>query len=95
MTLEKNSIHTAEITGYNREGMGLCPVYGQVVFVERGVRGDLCRLRIVKGLKNKAYARIEELLRPSEARQEAGCPAFPRCGGCDFWHMTYEEELFY
>ena len=35
---------------------------GQVVFVERGVRGDLCRLRIVKGLKNKAYARIEELL---------------------------------
>ena len=95
MTLEKNSIHTAEITGYTSEGMGLCRVDGQVVFVERGVRGDLCRLRIVKGLKNKAYARIEELLRPSEARQEAGCPAFPRCGGCDFWHMTYEEELYY
>ena len=76
--------------------MGLCRVDGQVVFVERGVRGDLCRPadRQRPG-KNKAYARIEELLRPSEARQEAGCPAFPRCGGCDFWHMTYEEELYY
>ena len=94
MSLEKNSIHEGIITGYESGGMGVCRLDGQVVFVERGVRGDRCRLRIVKALKNKAYARIEELLEPSPHRQEPCCPAFPKCGGCDFWHMQYEEELF-
>ena len=94
MSLEKNSIHEGIITGYESGGMGVCRLDGQVVFVERGVRGDRCRLRIVKALKNKAYARIEELLEPSPHRQEPDCPAFPKCGGCDFWHMQYEEELF-
>ena len=89
MSLEKNSIHEGIITGYESGGMGVCRLDGQVVFVERGVRGDRCRLRIVKALKNKAYARIEELLEPSPHRQEPCCPAFPKCGGCDFWHMQY------
>lgn len=95
MTLEKNSLHPAEITGYASDGMGICRIDGQVVFVERGVRGDLCTVRIVKALKNKAYGRIERLLEPSPHRMENDCPAYPRCGGCDFRHMTYEEELYY
>lgn len=95
MTLEKNSLHQAEITGYASDGMGICRIDGQVVFVERGVRGDLCMVRIVKALKNKAYGRMEQLLEPSPHRQENDCPAYPRCGGCDFRHFTYQEELFY
>lgn len=95
MNLTKNTIIEGEIIGYASDGMGLCRANGQVVFVERGVRGDRCRLRIVKALKNKAYARIEELLEPSPHRRTPACPVFPRCGGCDFWHMSYEEELYY
>ncbi len=95
MTLVKNSLHQAVVTGYASDGMGIARIDGQVVFVERGVRGDLCTVRIVKALKNKAYARIEQLLEPSAHRQPNDCPAYPRCGGCDFRHMRYEEELFY
>ena len=73
MNLTKNTIIEGEIIGYASDGMGLCRANGQVVFVERGVRGDRCRLRIVKALKNKAYARIEELLEPSPHRRT---PAF-------------------
>ena len=95
MNLTKNTIVQGEITGYASDGIGICRLEGQVVFVERGVRGDQCLLRIVKVLKNKAYARIEQLLEPSPYRQIPACPAFPKCGGCDFWHMSYEEELYY
>lgn len=95
MNLTKNAIAEGEIVGYSSDGMGICRLEGQVVFVERGVRGDRCRLRIVKALKNKAYARIEELLTPSPWRRQPECPVFPKCGGCDFWHMDYEEELYY
>lgn len=95
MNLTKNTIVESEITGYSSEGMGICRLEGQVIFVERGVRGDKARLRIVKALKHKAYARIEQLLEPSPHRQAPACPVFPQCGGCDFWHMSYEEELYY
>ena len=95
MNLTKNAIVEGEITGYASDGMGVCRLEGQVVFVAQGVRGDKCRLRVVKALKNKAYARIEALLEPSPHRQTPACPVFPKCGGCDFWHMRYEEELFY
>ena len=44
MSLGKNSIHEGIITGYESGGMGVCRLDGQVVFVERGVRGDRCRL---------------------------------------------------
>lgn len=95
MNLTKNAIVEGEITGYASDGMGVCRLEGQVVFVAQGVRGDKCRLRVVKALKNKAYARMEALLEPSPHRQTPACPVFPKCGGCDFWHMRYEEELFY
>ena len=37
--------------------------------------------------------RKENLIKPSEKRVKNICPVFPRCGGCDFRHISYEEEL--
>ena len=91
--LRKNQLYTAEITGYTAEGLGVARVDGQVVFVHGGVRGEVCRLRVMKVLKHLAYARVEEVLTPSPARVEPDCPHYPACGGCDFRHITYAEEL--
>lgn len=91
--LEKNQLHTVTITGYNAEGMGIARVESQVVFVHGAVRGEQCIIRILKVLKHIAYARVEEILLLSEGRQEVDCPHYPVCGGCDFRHITYEEEL--
>ncbi len=91
--LEKNQLHTAEITGYTAEGLGVARVNGQVIFVHGGVRGETCAVRILKVLKNAAFARTEEVIQGSEHRQAPGCPHYPACGGCDFRHITYEEEL--
>ncbi len=63
------------------------------VFVKGAVRGELCRIKLLKVLKNAAFARIEEILEPSEHRRQPDCPYFGRCGGCDFRHMDYAEEL--
>lgn len=91
--LQKNQLHTAIITGYTAEGLGVARISGQVVFVHGGVRGETCSVRILKVLKNIAYARVEEVQEPSPARLEPDCPHFPACGGCDFRHVSYEEEL--
>ena len=91
--LRKNDIRQALITGYSEEGLGVARIGGQVVFVHGGVRGEVCSVRILKVLKNVAFARVEAVLEPSPFRQAPDCPHYPACGGCDFRHLTYEEEL--
>ena len=91
--LQKNQIHTVTVTGYTAEGLGVARAEGQVVFIHGGVRGEECAVRILKVLKNVAYGRVEEILTRSPARREPDCPHYPACGGCDFRHVSYEEEL--
>ena len=93
LQLQKNQLHTATVTGYTAEGLGVARVDGHVVFVHGGVRGEDCVIRILKVLKNTAYGRVEEVLAPSPARREPDCPHWPACGGCDFRHISYAEEL--
>ena len=91
--LEKNQLHTVTITGYSSEGLGIARVNGRVVFVHNAVRGEICTVRILKVLKNAAFARVEKILERSAGRMEPDCPHYPACGGCAFRHLTYAEEL--
>ena len=91
--MQKNQLYTAAITGYTAEGLGVARVEGQVVFVHGGVRGEVCAVRILKVLKSTAFARAEKILERSPARRQPDCPHYPACGGCDFRHISYEEEL--
>ena len=91
--LEKNQIHEAVITGCTSEGQGVARVAGQAVFVKGALPGERCRIRILKAGKTAVYARIEELLTPSPHRIQPDCPCYGKCGGCDFRHVDYPEEL--
>ncbi len=92
--VEKNKPREGVIEGYTAEGMGVARIEGMAVFVPRSVRGDRLLIKPVKVNKNYAYGIIERILEPSPHRTEPKCPSFALCGGCDFLHMTYEEELF-
>jgi len=84
-----------EITDYSSEGEGVARLPdGRVAFVELGVRGDKCSINITKDSKRFCRAKIVELIEPSVHRQEPDCPVFGKCGGCDFRHITREEELY-
>jgi len=92
-TLMKNQIHTVTIDGYTSEAYGVCRIDGRAVFVPRALAGEIWRIRIVKVTETAVYARGEELLSASPARRDPACPYFGKCGGCDTWHMSYDEEL--
>ena len=93
MELAKNQEHTVTIEGYGEGGMGVARIDGRVVFVHGALRGEKCRVLILKTLKSVAFAKVLEVLEPSSERMESDCPYFPRCGGCTYRHIRYEEEL--
>ena len=86
--LQKNQRHVVTVEGYSSEGLGVARIEGQVVFVHGGVRGETCAVRLMKVLKHVAFARVEEVLSPSEGRMEPDCPHYPACGGCQLRHLT-------
>ena len=90
---QKNAVHELEILNYTAEGMGVARLDGRVVFVPHTIRGERWMVRLEKVNKNVAWGRGVELLTPSPERIDPGCPLAGKCGGCQFRHMTYTEEL--
>ena len=86
--------YTVTVTGYGSGGDGIARLDdGRVVFIRNAARGDILEVKLTKVQPRSAKAEIVRILSPSECRIEPDCPVFPECGGCDFRHITYEEEL--
>jgi 23S rRNA (uracil1939-C5)-methyltransferase len=74
-------------------GNGVARLNGFVVFVRRGLPGDLVRARVTKVKRNHAEALAVDVLRPSPLRVDAPCSHYPACGGCRFQDLAYEEQV--
>ena len=92
--LRENSIYTATVEGYSSEGLGIVRIDGAVVFVPQALRGETVDVKITKVMKTAAAGKVVKLHQPSPERTKPECPYFGRCGGCDFQHMSYTEELW-
>lgn len=91
--MEKNQIIELEIEAIGSEGEGLAHVDGYTLFIKDTVPGDKIRARLTKLGKTYGYAKCEEVLEASDKRIESECPISKRCGGCQFQHLVYSEEL--
>src|SRR6185503_18116088 len=74
-------------------GNGVARLNGFVVFVRRGLPGDLVRARVTKVKRGFAEALATEVLEPSGERVEAPCAHYPACGGCRFQDLAYESQV--
>ncbi len=91
--MNKNDIVPLRIDSLTNEGSGVGRYDGMVVFVPFTAVCDELDVRIVKCGKSYCYGRIESIRTPSPDRAEPDCPAFGKCGGCVFRHISYEAEL--
>jgi 23S rRNA (uracil1939-C5)-methyltransferase len=91
---KKNELVTLTISGYASDGAGVSRMEdGRVIFVKGALLGEVCRVQLLKVGKTAAWGRVEEVLSASPERRVPDCPYYPRCGGCQLRHMSYEEEL--
>ena len=66
---------------------------GWVVMVPFTLPGERVRVRVYRNHKNFSEADLLEVLTPSPHRIAPHCGLFGRCGGCQYQHLTYAEQL--
>jgi tRNA/tmRNA/rRNA uracil-C5-methylase (TrmA/RlmC/RlmD family) len=91
------TIHDVAVNG------GVARHEGEVVFLPYTIARERVRARVMEMRKNFAVGELVEVLAPSPHRVAPRCPYFgPRpaapncplpCGGCQYQHITYSEQL--
>ena len=91
---KKNEKIKVNITAMTLEGMGIARLEGGfVIFVQDAAEGDVLEVLVMKVQKSYAYAKIIKIISPSPDRVTPLCPHYKVCGGCAFWHISYDAEL--
>lgn len=74
-------------------GDGLGFVDGKACFVERTLPGEKVVARVLTEKPNFMKAKLLRVLEPSPLRILPPCPYVEHCGGCQYQHLPYAEEL--
>ncbi|MCX7680120.1 MAG: class I SAM-dependent RNA methyltransferase [Spirochaetes bacterium] len=74
-------------------GFGLGFHYNTAIFVWGSIPGEIVEVKITKQHSSYAFAEIVKIHRSSPHRIFPACPNFGICGGCDYLHMEYSQEL--
>ena len=80
--MQKNESVTVTIQDMGVNGEGIGRVNGYTLFIKDAVIGDVVEARVTKAKKNYGYARLMNIITPSEHRVKPVCKFARKCGGC-------------
>ena len=82
---------TIEDIGFGGEGVGRMGEF--VVFVPFVAPGETVEVELTEVKKRFGRARLIHMLEASPERVAAPCRYFGACGGCQYQHLAYPEQL--
>jgi tRNA/tmRNA/rRNA uracil-C5-methylase (TrmA/RlmC/RlmD family) len=82
---------TIDDLAFGGEGVGRCGEF--VVFVPFVARGETVEVELTEVKARFGRARLVKVLQPSPDRVVPPCPYFGDCGGCQYQHISYPEQL--
>ena len=91
--IKKNNEYVVDIIDNGFEGEGIAKIDNFTIFVKGAIKGEKVKILILKVNSSYAFAKIQEIITPSEHRCSEDCTSYKRCGGCDLRHITYEKTL--
>ena len=74
-------------------GAFLARLEGKAIFVPLTLSGEQARVRIVQSKPGYATAEVEKIVRAAPERIAPACPHFGACGGCNYQHTDYANQL--
>lgn len=87
-----SDVHIIDIA---EEGKGVAKHDEMVMFIEKGIPGDIVDVELMRKKKSFLEGRVVALKKPSEHRATPFCPHFGVCGGCKWQHMNYDAQLVF
>jgi 23S rRNA (uracil1939-C5)-methyltransferase len=88
---------TIEKMIYGGDGLARMPAdakgKGKAVFVPFVLPGEQVEASLRNEKPGYAQARLEKVVTASPQRIEPNCPYFQQCGGCNYQHTDYENQL--
>ena len=84
---------TSQLSSLDSQPTTHPPSGGWVVMVPFTLPGERVRARVFRNHKNFSEADLLSVLTPSPHRVAPGCPLFGRCGGCQYQHLDYTQQL--
>lgn len=94
--MQKNEMIEILITSIGYDGAGMAKRKDLDLFVPRSLPGNAVRVKIKNIRPHSAEGELVKIIKPSVKRVEPGCSAFENgCGGCQWLHMEYGEQLFW
>jgi 23S rRNA (uracil1939-C5)-methyltransferase len=88
---------TIEKQIYGGEGLARLPQgeggRGKSIFVPFVLEGERVEAAVVEQKQGFARAHLQTIVEPSSRRVAPGCPYFAACGGCQYQHTDYENQL--
>jgi 23S rRNA (uracil1939-C5)-methyltransferase len=91
--IKKNSEYIVDIIDNGFEGEGIAKIDNFTIFVKGAIKGEKVKILILKVNSSYAFAKIQEIITPSEHRCSEDCISYKRCGGCDLRHISYDKTL--
>ena len=74
-------------------GEGVGRIEDFVVFVPLVIEGEEVEAKIIEVKKSFARGELVKIIKPSKIRINAECEYFGDCGGCQYQHISYDEQL--
>lgn len=91
--VEKNKEYEVDIIDNGYDGEGIAKIDDFTIFINGAIKGEKCKILIVKVNKSFAFAKLIEVIKKSENRVDSDCSTYKRCGGCSLRHIKYNETL--
>lgn len=91
--IKKRDVIEIKIDSLAYGGEGVGKVDGYTVFVPDSAPGDVLAVEIISAQKSYAKGKIVEIIEPSASRIKPACGLAKTCGGCNWQHIDYKEQL--
>jgi 23S rRNA (uracil1939-C5)-methyltransferase len=84
---------TIEISAMTFGPYGVGHLDGKAVMVAHAAPGDVVEIETRENRRDYAIGELRKIVSAGPGRRTAPCPYLPRCGGCDWQHLTYAAQL--
>lgn len=91
--VNKNETYIVDIIDQGYEGEGIAKIEWYTIFIPNAIKGEKCKILIVKTTASHGFGKLIEIIERSEERIETDCETYQRCGGCSLRHMDYKATL--